>query len=532
MAGRTKGAWPLAVAAAAFLVNAGALRNGFALDDLPLVRDNSAIASLSGALRLFVRPYWDVPGESYGLYRPLTTLSFSVNRAVAGAAPLGFHVGNLLLHAAASALAWFALRRAGTRYGTALAGALLFAVHPVHVEAVANVAGRSEILAGAFALAAWLAHRRWVDGVGRPGRWAAAAGGAYLAAVLSKEGAVLAPLLFLADDAMRARETERRGPGWAARALPYAAALVALVVLRGAALGWHQGAASALPLDNPTLGAGVLARILTALWVQARYLALVLWPGTLVSDYGLDAVPLVTRWADPRAIVGAAAVALVAAGALWGWRRSRPVALASLVWIVFLLPSSNLLFPAGTLMAERLLYLPILGPCLLAGHLVAGVAAIPGRPFARRARLAAVTAVVGTAVVALSLRTIERVPAWKDNATLAVTDVRTEPRSAKLQAGAAIALAAAGRRREAEEHLRRAIEIYPDYAQCHYNLGVLLVDRGALAEGETHLRRALALAPDNPRPREALVRLLRREGRSGEAATLRPPRAPATPGAP
>jgi Flp pilus assembly protein TadD len=88
-----------------------------------------------------------------------------------------------------------------------------------------------------------------------------------------------------------------------------------------------------------------------------------------------------------------------------------------------------------------------------------------------------------------------------------LADVATEPRSAKLQAGAGMFLVDAGRFVEAEDHLRRAVAIFPDYAQMHYNLAVLLVRRGARVEAEQHLRRAIELVPGNPLPHRLLDQL-------------------------
>jgi len=488
---RTSPWWPASVALAAVLVTSGSLGNGFALDDVPLVRDNPALASLSSVPRLLVSPYWPTPGEHYGLYRPLTVVSLAVNRALTGPSPLGFHLVNVLLHAGVSVLAWYALRRAGTHYGTALLGGLIFAVHPIHVEAVANVAGRAELLAAAAALAAWLAH-------GRGWRWGAAA--LYLGAVLSKESTIAAPLLFAADDATRGAKA-RTLPS---RLGPYVAAALAALVLRGMALGSHQAAEATIALDNPAAAAGAGPRILTALWVQVRYLALCVWPRHLSSDYSFDAIPVVRSLADPRALAGIAFVAATAFALVWGGKRSAPVARGAWIWVAFMLASSNVLFPSGTLMGERLAYLPSLGFCLIVGH--AG-AALGGRiPKAR----SVVVAAAALAVAALSVRAWARVPAWKDNLTLATTDVATYPRSAKLQAGAGIFLEEAGRDAEAETHLRRAVEIDPTYAQMHYNLGVLLARRGAADEAAEHFRRAIELVPGNPMPRRALADLMRK----------------------
>jgi tetratricopeptide (TPR) repeat protein len=178
------------------------------------------------------------------------------------------------------------------------------------------------------------------------------------------------------------------------------------------------------------------------------------------------------------------------------------LALAAILWIVFFLPSANLLFATGTIMAERLAYLPSLGVCLAAGHLAAAAAT-------GRLRRAAVVTFAGALILAYSVRTAGRIPDWKSNLTLSLADVATSPRSAKLQAGAGMFLAEAGRSDEAEAHLRRALDIYPEYAQMHYNLAVLLLRRGARDEAEAHLRRAIALAPGNPMPQRLLDQLRR-----------------------
>jgi len=354
-------------------------------------------------------------------------------------------------------------------------------------------------------LAAWIAHRRANEAGAAAGRWQLAAAACYLAAVLSKESAVLAPLLFLADDAMRGRDAApRRGR----LALSYAAACLVMLALRAAALGVHQSAASTIALDNPA-AAGAWPRVLTAVWVQLKYATLCLVPWPLVSDYSFDAIPVARGLTDPRVLAGLAFLSAIAVAAVWGGKHSRPVALAAIIWVVFFLPSSNLLFPTGTIMAERLAYLPSLGVCLLIGHIGAATAARPGPPSARRAWAIAVAAAATVLICGFAARSVARVPDWRNNFTLATADVVAMPRSAKLQAGAGMFLAEAGRADEAEAHLRLALDIYPDYAQMHYNLAVLLARRGARDEAVLHLRRAIELAPGNPKPRKLLDELTR-----------------------
>ena len=487
--------WPLIVAGAAVLVHLNTFGHGFTLDDVALVERNPAIASVAGLPQRFVEPYNPSTGTNSGLYRPVTIASLAVNRALTGGGPRGFHVVNVLLHASVAALAWFALRAAGTTYGTALLGGLMFAVLPIHTEAVANVAGRAELLAALFVLLAWHLHER--KGLGP-----VLASVTYLAAILSKESAVLAPLVFWAGDRMHGERVK------ASRYVGYAVAGAVMIALRAEVLGITQGAASAIPLDNPAAFAGTIPRIATALWIQLKYALLCVWPHPLSSDYSLNVIPVARSFADPRALAGLAFVGLVVGAVAWGWRRSRPVALAGLIWLLFFLPASNLFFPTGTIMAERLAYLPSLGICLLAGHLGASfVARAPEA--ARRRRGLAIAAIASIGLLVAAAVTWRRNPAWKDNLTLALTDVAAQPESAKLHAGAGMFLAGAGRNDEAEAHLRRAIAIYPDYAQMHYNLAVVLVRRGARDEAIEHLQRAILIAPGNPLPGQLLDKLQR-----------------------
>ncbi len=511
------------MAAAGAGVYLNTLDNGFALDDVPLVRDDPRIASLSGVPRLLLEPYWRKDGQSAGLYRPLANVSFALNRALLGAEPRGFHLVNALLHGLVSALVWVAARRASTHYGAAFIAGLLFAVHPVHSEAVANIAGRAELLAAAGVLGAWLAHARAREAAAGRRRlsWGGLAGAIYLAAILAKETAVAAPLLFVLDDALHRRDAprgRRTGGGWAIYGA-YAAALVLDLVLRAKALGGFRGAESAIFLDNPAAFEGTVVRLATALWILVRYAGLLLWPARLSSDYSYDAVPVVRSMGDPRFWLGLGFLLLLLAALAVAWRRSRPIALGIAAFPLFFLPSANFFFPAGTLMAERLAYLPSFGGCLLAGQFGAAIARPGARARPTLLRRAAVIALASAATVTLGARTWLRNPVWKDNASLALHDVEVMPRSAKLQAGAGIVLHELGRRDQAEARYRKALEIYPEYAQIHYNLGVLLRDEGRMAEAVEQLVRAAALSPENPRPAHVLTRLVE-ESAPAEAASL------------
>ncbi len=172
-----------AVAGCALVVYLGALRNGFAVDDVPIIVLNPLVAAPSGIWRTFGAPYWP-PDLGGHMYRPLVIAGFALDRWVDG--PVWFHAVNLLWHAG-TAVAVTALARRWADTTAALVAGVLFAVHPVHVEAVANVVGRAELMAALFVgLAVYAALVR--ERVG----WSAAA---LALGLLSKENAAVAPAL-------------------------------------------------------------------------------------------------------------------------------------------------------------------------------------------------------------------------------------------------------------------------------------------------------------------------------------------------
>ena len=188
------------LALAALLPFAPALRNGFTFDDSGLIVENPAVWAAS-PVTAWTEPYW--PGRvGTGLYRPWTTFSFWWNGKVAGHSPAGFHALNLLLHLAAVLLLHGLLRRLfPERKRLALAVALLFAVHPLHSEAVVSIAGRAELWAAALGLGGWILAIDFARGGGVHRLLGTAL--AFALALLSKEsaaGLLLLPILHLGLD--------------------------------------------------------------------------------------------------------------------------------------------------------------------------------------------------------------------------------------------------------------------------------------------------------------------------------------------
>lgn len=393
----------LAVAGCAVVVYLGALGNLFALDDRFIVVLNPFVRSPSGMWSAFLQPY--LAGDLGGkMYRPLTTASFSFDWLVDG--PAWFHAVNLLWHAGASvAVAALARRWSGT--AAALVAGLLFAVHPVHVEAVANVVGRAELMATLFALLA--VYAALVRGsVG----WSTAA---LAVGVLSKENAAVAPgLIAWAWLLGIARPPRAKLAGFA----------IAWAVLAGVyfAVRWDvlHPFARYLSIAPAFVGAGPIPVRLTAVAALADVTRLLLFPLTLRADYSPAERTLVTTPLDAHFGLGLLCVGIWAALLVRAWRHGRRIEALGLGWIALAyLPVANLVFPVGFLIAERTLYLPSVGFALAAG---AWLSRLPLAP--RRMGL-----LVAVLVAAGGLRTALRVPVWRDDKTLTLSILDDSPRS-------------------------------------------------------------------------------------------------------
>ena len=471
---RARAAW--LAAGASVLVYLPALGNGFALDDGTIVERNPAAHSVGAALHAFDRGYW--PGERGGvMWRPLLILSCAADWQLSGGSPAWLHAVNVIWHAAATALLVLVLA-AYVPAAAALAGGLLFAVHPVHVEAVANLVGRAELMAAFFLFLALLIGRaiRGRAAEGRP-TWPAEI--ALLAAVagglLSKEHAAVAVALLALDDLAR-----RDRAGIALPKRDYAAVVVLtlawFVVRRGIDAGQSFTAVA------PTFfGLGAVGRISTMLPVVFVLVRLLVWPMDLSPDYDPQ---VLLRFEHPTALGGAGLVLLlVLTGlAVVTWRRHRALSVGLFVVGIAWLPTANLLFPTGIVIAERTLYLASAGVALV------GAGGFEWLALRRGARLAAgATAMV---VVAFGLRTVLQIPVWRSNRDLLLWALNAHPESYREHQAAARALVRMGDVPEALRQYAVSIELY---ALDHYNLAeaasvALDAGRARLALG--YLRRA------------------------------------------
>jgi len=492
-----------------------------------LVFDNSSVIGQDPRIRQ-ATPYnitsiltggyrYTVP--TAGLYRPLTTFSFLLNYAVFGNGPrpAGYHWVNLAVHAGNVALVYVLGITVLGEAAPAWALAAIWGLHPLLTESVTNIVGRADLLAAFGVLAGLLCHVRAASAAGRRRlAWLACIAAAQAVGLFSKESAVVLPGIMLAHDLTFNRTAwHKRAPAYGALALPFAA----FFYLRGQ-LHLHMVFSFA---DNPLVNAGFWTARLTAVKIIGKFLWLFLWPARLSADYSYNAVPLfgwrMSNWEDAKALIALAvclgAALLVVSLAVCGHRTGKPLLFFLAFFFIALSPTSNLIVFIGSIMAERLLYLPSVG---LAGCVAAAICALGQRNRLRRPVTA--WAALGVMCLALAARTYARNFDWKDEFSLWISAVDICPGSAKAHYNLGKTLEVVpGRLPDAIAEYRVALRIDPDHADVHNNLGNALARLpGRLPEAIAEYQAAVRIQPDRAEPHNNLANALARiPGRLPEA---------------
>lgn len=424
----------------------GALANGFAWDDAFIVLSNPRVQAGEWVAALRA-PWWPdaFTFSGSGLYRPVASAALALQWALWGERPLLFHAVSLLLHVGV-VLLLFGLLRAWAPRWAAWAGAAVFAAHPVHVEAVANVVGQTELLAGFFVLTGCLLYQRWLasERVGERVLLLLGVGASYALGLGAKEIAVTLPALVVLITLIERRSLVRAVPAVAL----LSAVLLWMLSLRLQVVGSLRGEVPAPEL----LGLPTAARVWTGLGVWLDYARLLILPIDLVADYG-PAVRFPAGGLDALVALGTLLLVALVGGA-WSLRIRAPLASLGLAWIVVvLLPVSNLLVPAGVLLAERTLYLPSVG-------LACAVAAF-GSWFPARAPVRAFVAGVLVVAALLALRSTWRVPVWRDSAAVMASLEASHPESHLVLRAHALRAMEQGRTEDARADFERALRLVP-----------------------------------------------------------------------
>ena len=489
---RARIAFGFVVAALALAASANSIANGFVMDDVHLIEKSARMHTMAGWWREMAHTYWPEIWGGDG-YRPLTIIGFRLQWVLGGGKPLIFHAVNIVLHVVgAVAVFWLAL--GVLPLAAAFVAASLYAVHPVHVEAVANVVGQSElwvVLLGTLALGLFVHGRR--AGPMSWQRWTVI-GALYAVAMLFKEHAIVLPALILLAEFTVTPDPLSFSERVARLRLP-----ILLLGLLGVLYLWARSVVvmsglggfvpyivfQALDLSNTN-------RILTMVGATPEWLRLLLWPARLMTDYAPPYVDIAQGISASQLpgllmLVGTLGLLIVC------WRRSPTTSFGIGWFVIALLPASNFIVPAGFIIAERTLFLPSVGAMIAIASAVPRLYELTERH--RVAEIALTFAFI--VLVALGLtRSINRNEVWRTEEALFRQGVVDSPQSYRGHVLLAVHLFDTNRKIEGEMHYRRAIDLFPYDPMMLYDMAERYRGAGMCDPATTLYRWLFTIRPD------------------------------------
>ncbi|MBI2526258.1 MAG: glycosyltransferase family 39 protein [Candidatus Rokubacteria bacterium] len=478
----------LGVALAVVLGYAATLSYDFVWDDTLLIQRSWHLHQWRSLPAVLGSHFWAEVQEASHYYRPLVMLSFFLDVQLWGLNPAGFHLTNVLAHLATS-LAVLALGRrlTGSHWAGGIAG-VAFALHPLHSESVAFISGRTDILATLFFLLALLSYAAWRDS-GRHLQYALSLA-AFFLALMAKEVAITLPaILVLYDRVAGGNSTSLRGRRRAAlRYAGYGAVMILYAGLRLGALGRTLDA-------DPDRWGNLGTRLLTTLDIVASYARLTVIP------YPANAYPLIVPVTFPGSTGFWLAMALLAVAlglTAWALRHSPVLGFGALWFWITLLPfvGVNLLPLSTAIMAERFLYLPTVGFCLVLAMIFWRLLGSGALSASSQLRPAPALALAGT-VLLYALLTLWRNEDWKDDYRLYSRMVEASPHAALPHVNLAYTQLPRGEIGAADAHLREAARLMPRNPRALVGLGLTRTLLGGPEAGLHYALEAQALAPRN-----------------------------------
>jgi protein O-mannosyl-transferase len=526
------------------------LANSFVYDDRQQILENPHVHSFRYLGRIFGSTVWSFEGAQgvTNYYRPLMTFAYLVGYKIYGRIPFGFHLMNLALHVAVVLLVFLVTERLFHDRLISLIASGLFALHPIHTESVAWIAGITDLELSFFFLLTFLLYLRLADTERKSTpSWLSYIPVlvVYCLALLSKEQALVLPALAIVyEHFYRSDRAASQLKDKARRYLPLCLVAVAYIAFRLFVLGGFAPA-----IWRPTMPWSQV--LLSAIALIGSYLAKLIWPVHLIAFYVFHESRSIL---DPHVLTGLVGLIACAGLFVWLWRVARPFSFA-LVWMAATLaPVLNPRWMPAQVFAERYLYLPSVGFCWLIGGAVAklwresrGESPSSGRATVRQA------IAVSVAVIACfyAIRTVERNRDWRSDEVLYRKTLEAQPdaqvihtnlgvdyserndwsaaeREWILALGAgkpsAVTLTNLGlvrmrekRYSEAADLFNQAIALRPTYMAPYEHFAEMYSEMGRFADADKQFRKAVSLAPLDINARNKYGHFLLDQGRASEA---------------
>lgn len=491
-----------------FALYANTLSHGWALDDYSVIKDNyitqqgtKGIGTLMSTEYRF--GYWNSTGS---LYRPLSLVMFAIEWQYFPDNPFIGHFMNVLLNAVTAIVLFFTLCNLLKNNSLAIPFfiTLLYIAHPMHVEVVANIKSRDEILAMLFSMAALNYVVKYFDSQKFIHLLLALL--TYAIALFSKESSITFLAVFpLAVYFFREIPLSNNLKMAALMLIP---AIIFLLV-RQKVLGDQTLLETISPLDNTIVQQGI-PKLAGALAMMFIYFKTLFLPFTLVSDLGFNAIPL-SGWGDMKTLIALVLNIAFLAYAYIGLKKKDPVAFGILFFYITFSISSNIFITIGTSYGERLVYASSLGFVmafvLFIYRLVKTSPNLDENVFSFMSKSPVFTAILGVFFLFFTYKTISRNPVWKDSFSLYEADIQQYTGGAKLNYHYALELTKKGRDNEdpnlkkqfldkAIQHFNQALAISPNYKDAYGEMGLAYFYAGDSNKAMENYIKANAIQPD------------------------------------
>ena len=483
----------LIAAAVAFAVYANTLGHGYTVDDDTVMSKNritkGGLDSLGAVFTTAYRAgFWE---RDDNLYRPLSVAMFTVEWHFFPENPVPGHVMNVILFSLTVFLLMLLMSHmlSGWPLIVPFAISLLFAVHPIHTEVVANIKSRDEILCLLFGISSLLMVGKYCA----TGRLISLiiAGLLFFLAMLSKENAItllaVAPLYAYFTSKVSTKQI-------ALATVPALMSVLLYLFIRWQVLG-DTGKPDALQLVNNSLVGATdwLTRFTSAVAIIGRYLWLMVFPHPLSFDYSFNQIPL-SKFGSPQFLVSFGILVALFIHAVKSLRNRGLAGFGILFLFITLSLVSNVFLLIESTMAERFMYMPSVGFLIMLCAFLSRLTKVNQKneavEFADhfRSNKGFATVVLVLALV-YSAKAVDRNADWKDNYTLLTQDVKTCPKSARIRYayGSAILFEKALKEKDpvtksnyldqAIMHLTKGVEILPEYSEAWRHLGIAYKER-------------------------------------------------------
>lgn len=484
----------IAVFLAGFAFYIGAIDGEFVFDDMPLISQDPFYhdSSNSTIADCFQRTYWRKE-LSQGLYRPLTLVTYLLNAKFAELYSPAFRFVNILIHAFVSLLVYILCLAMFKERKFSFFCAILFAVHPLHSEAVIPGSGRADMLCASFIILGFLFH------ISRF-RWKVFAVFAFaLFALLCKENGIVLLFICLAYDFFFHNCEFRNALCLKGRKLLYeylvilsAVIIYFLMRIYFISIIFPYFSSDTFFSDNQLGLLGFWKRLPSALWLQLLALWKFIYPEHLAHDYSYAQIIPITEFRDFRYFALAIFFVFISIFTVYLYRENRKISLFCLcAYVLSILPVSNILTATGTIFGERLYYFPSIWLFMILiselDYIVVKFK-IPPRTLAIFASIA---------IFALYARLTIRISDWKDLFSIASAGVRNSPLSHKMWNNYALQLFDKGMFREAEEGFSRAVEINPSNLQALRNRAYVRIKLGKKTDALNDLKQCIELGTND-----------------------------------